>query len=339
MRLSAQGNCGVPRALWQMDDFQRLPPSYKKMLELDSIPNPQNRGRKIPYIETWKEYLFYNKATVFYWTQSASNMVGRKGPVILGGIWNAWTAALGREPHMQLDDFFAVPVHVKEQFAKTVPGILKAHKYICAQIRKAMEENSRANALIKSGEPWPDPRYFKLHPICEALITVFDEYKHVDVEKQADGLRHYDDFVQNQSIILVRTGHEKGLSAPISFESLEGKALPLERNEDMGNINAIRVPLQAGVHFVAQLLLREEAAFPESVLAGPHISREPDHPFMKWEKKAQQYAEERLAHAQAQDKIDPFTTVEAVKKAVLLHRVDKYPLTYCAASDFMLGWI
>jgi hypothetical protein len=117
---------------------------------------------------------------------------------------------------------------------------------------------------------------------------------------------------------------------------LEGKALPLGRSEDMENINAIRVPLQAGVHFVAQLLLREEAAFPESVLAGPHISREPDHPFMKWEKKAQQYAEERLAHAQAQDKIDPFTTVEAVKKAVLVHRVDKYPLTYCTPSDFML---
>jgi hypothetical protein len=132
---------------------------YKTMLELDSIPNPQNRGRRIPYIEIWKEYLFYNKATVFYWTQSASNMVGRKGPVILGGIWNAWTAALGREPHMQLDDFFAVPVQVKEQFAKTVPGILKAYKYICAQIRKAMEENSRAKALIRSGEPWPDPRY------------------------------------------------------------------------------------------------------------------------------------------------------------------------------------
>jgi hypothetical protein len=69
----------------------------QKMLDIDSIPNPQNRRRRIPAIETWREYLFYNKATVFYWTQSASNIVGRKGRVTLGGIWNAWSAALGRE--------------------------------------------------------------------------------------------------------------------------------------------------------------------------------------------------------------------------------------------------
>ena len=98
-----------------------LHPNHK-MLELDSIENPQKRGHKIPYIDTWKEYLFYNKATVFYWTQSATNMVGRNGPVILGGIWNAWSDALGREPQIQLDEFFAVPVSVKEEYAKTVPG-------------------------------------------------------------------------------------------------------------------------------------------------------------------------------------------------------------------------
>jgi hypothetical protein len=315
-----------------------LHPNHK-MLELDSIENPQKRGHKIPYIDTWKEYLFYNKATVFYWTQSATNMVGRNGPVILGGIWNAWSDALGREPQIQLDEFFAVPVSVKEEYAKTVPGILRAHEHICAQVRKTVEENNRANALIKLCKPWPDPRYFKLHSICEALIVVFDEYKSVAAEKHADGFRHYDDVAQNQSIILARTGHENGLSAPISFESLKDKALPLARSEDMGTIDVIRIPLQVGVHFVANLLLREEAAFPESVVAAPHISREADHPFMKWEREAQDYGEERLAHAQAQGKIEPFTTVAAVKKAVLRHRVDIYPLENYAPYPFKLGWI
>ncbi len=164
-----------------------------KMLELYSIQNPQKRGSKIPYIDTWKEYLFYNKAIVFYWTQSATNIVGRNGPVILGGIWNAWSNALGREPQIQLDEFFAVPVSVKEEYAKTIPGILRAHEYICGQVRKTVEENNRANALIKLCKPWPDPRYFKLHSICEALIAVFDEYKFVAAEKHADGFRHYDE--------------------------------------------------------------------------------------------------------------------------------------------------
>jgi len=214
-------------------------------------------------------------------------MVERDGPVILGSIWNSWFDALGRKPTMQLDEFFAIPVSVKEEYAKTVPGILRVHEHICAQVRKTVEENNRDNALIKLCKPWPDPKYFKLHSICEALVVVFDEYKYVATEKNADGFRHYDDVAQNQSIILARKGHENGLSAPISFESLKDKALPLARSEDMGTIDVIRIPLQVGVHFVANLLLREEAAFPESVVVGPPISREADHPFMKWEKEAQ----------------------------------------------------
>ena len=69
-------------------------------------------------------------------------MVSRDEPVILGGIWNAWTDALGREPQIQLSEFFAVPVSVKEKYAKTVPGILRAHEHICAQVRKTVEERN-----------------------------------------------------------------------------------------------------------------------------------------------------------------------------------------------------
>lgn len=266
-------------------------------------------------------------------------MVGRKGPVILGGIWNAWSDALGREPYMQLDEFFALPVSVKEQYAKTIPGILRAHEYICAQLRKTVEENNRADALIKLCEPGPDPRYFKLYSICEALIVVFDEYKPVAAEYHADRFRHYNNVVEKQSIILARTGHEKGLCAPISFESLKDKALPLARSEDMGTTDVIRVPLKLGVHFVASLLLREDAAFPESVMAGPHISREPDHPFMKWEKEAHNCGEERLANAREKDKTKPFTTVTDVKNAVLSHKVHIYPPEMYAPYPFVLGWI
>ncbi len=89
----------------------------------------------------------------------------------------------------------------------------------------------------------------------------------------------------------------------------------------MGTIDVIRIPLQLGVHFVANLLLREEVAFPESVVAGPYISREADHPFIKWEREAQDYGEERYAHAQAQDKIELFTIVAAVKRALLDYRL------------------
>ncbi len=264
-------------------------------------------------------------------------MLGRHGPVILGGIWNTWTDALGREPHMQLDEFFAVPVSVADEYAKTIPGILRAREHMCSQLRKTIEENERT--VVKSSKLWPDPKYFKLNPICEALIAVFDEYKHVADKKHADGFRHYDDVARNQSILLARTGHEDRLSAPISFESLKEKALPLARNEKMGTVDVIRVPLQVGVHFVAKLLLREEAAFSESAREEPHISRDLDDPFTKWEREAWDYGEERLAGARAQDNIEPFTTVAAVQKAVLHWRVDIYPPEFYTEYPFKLGWI
>ena len=314
-----------------------------KMLDLDSIRDPQKRGRRIPYIDKKREYLFCNKTTVFYWTESATTQLrGRSGNVILGGIWNAWCDALGREPHFQLDEFFAVPVRVKEQFAKTIPGILRAHKQICAQIRKSMKENSDPNTIIGWQIFWPNPRYFKLQSLCEALITVFDEFlfhNYRGVAKHVDGFRHFDDVAQKESILLVRTGNENGLSAPISFESLKDQALPLARSEDMGNIDIIRVTLQVGVRFVANLLLREQAAFPESVMSGPHLSSEPDHPFTECERAAKEDGEKDFARAHSKGKITPFSDVAAVKEAVGCPNFDHLPPDFVDRFPFRLGWV
>jgi hypothetical protein len=66
------------------------------------------------------------------------------------------------------------------------------------------------------------------------MIAVFDEDTFAAAERHADGFRHFDDFAQKQSILLVRPGNEDGLSAPISFDLLKHGGLPLARKEDMG---------------------------------------------------------------------------------------------------------
>jgi hypothetical protein len=125
--------------------------------------------------------------------ESATKTVGRKGPAVLGGIWNTWSDALGREPRIQFDEFFAVPVHVKEAHATTIRGLLRVHKQIWAQMRKTLEENDKVDALIRQRLPWTDPKYFKLKSIYEALFVVSDEYKPLTPVKHADGNYHYDD--------------------------------------------------------------------------------------------------------------------------------------------------
>ncbi|RDL40870.1 uncharacterized protein BP5553_00849 [Venustampulla echinocandica] len=154
--------------------------------------------------------------------------------------------------------------------------------------------------LEKRARAEKNSRYFRLRSLCEAPIAVFDEYKFQEHRslRQADGHHHYDNVAQHQSILLVRTGKGDGLSALISFNVLKHKALPLARNEEMCMFDIIHIPLQIGVRFVADLLLREEAAFPELVLGGPRLSKEPYHPFIKCEREAFAWGESRLVRAQ-----------------------------------------
>lgn len=135
------------------------------------------------------------------------------------------------------------------------------------------EKGTKAQATPCKTYVWTDPKYFKLHPICEALIVVFDEYTLVEAKRHADGFRRYGDVAQKQNILLVRTGNEERLSKPISFDSLKHEVLPLAINDDIGVTNITRVPFIVGVRFVAHLFHCEEAAFPESVLGGSTIPK------------------------------------------------------------------
>lgn len=99
----------------------------------------------------------------------------------------------------------------------------------------------------------------------------------------------------------------------------------------MGTIDIIRIPLKVGVRFVTNILLREEAAFPESVLGGPHISKEPDQAFA--------WGEQQLADAQAEGKISSSSTAADVKEVVLLNkRLDEDP-EYYTPHSFKFNWV
>jgi hypothetical protein len=309
----------------------------RQMLKLDSML--QRSGSMLPCIQKGMEYLFCNKATAFYWTQSAQNR-GDGGPLILGSIWDTWFGALGREPQLELDEFFAVPLRVEINGAETISDLLQAQKSLCAQVQGVLKEKrAKAEVTPTQTHVWLDPRFFKLHPICEALIAVFDEYTVVAAEKHPDGFRHYDDVAQKQTILLVRTGNEDRLSTPISFDSLKHEALPLARNDNMGATDIIRVPLQVGVRFVANLLCREEVAFPKVVLGGSAMSKEQDHPATKWEGEALDWAEKELTRAQERGVFSPFSSAATVRKAMLLHRPEEYPPEHFAPFPFRLGWI
>lgn len=126
--------------------------------------SPQESGSSFLGAIKWRLHSFCNKTTVFYWMQSATVNKGDFDELVtVGSIWNTWTDTLGRQPHFQLDDFFAFPVSVAGEIAKTIPEILRAHECICCQAQDILEE--------KGDGPKIDSRYFRLHPPCEALIA------------------------------------------------------------------------------------------------------------------------------------------------------------------------
>jgi hypothetical protein len=274
--LEARNSYWLEHLFWWSPSWSMWGSTESRMIQAEFIKSgspsiTQNIGNEV---------MMCNKATAFYSMESAQTIPGdAKGLDILGSIFKYWTEALGRQPYVQLDAFFDAPISVKAKSATTFPEILYGHKCIYSHAQELLRGQRMGRQI--------DLRYFRLHPLFEALITVFDKYRFVEwfMKIEEDGCRHYDNVAQHQSILLIRTGREDKLSAPISFETLKHQALPIARDEDLGVIDITHVPLQTSVRFATDLLLREDAAHPESALANTKKSL--DSPFADWEQESQ----------------------------------------------------
>lgn len=68
-------------------------------------------------------------------------------------------------------------------------------------------------------------------------------------------------WAEGQTVLLVRTGEERELSSPISFDDIRASSLPLDRDDAQG-LDVIRVPLPVAVSFITSLEKREDLASP-----------------------------------------------------------------------------
>ena len=141
----------------------------------------------------------------------------------------------------------------------TISAILETHKCFCERTNSSLNKIK----LGKIGEPFMTqwPKNYKVLPLCRALITILDDFRSSHGPKEE--FTYLDEAIQDFTIIMVLTGDDASLSAPINFESVKVHALLLVRSDIDESINAIRVPLAIAVQFIAKLHAREEAAFPE----------------------------------------------------------------------------
>ena len=209
----------------------------------------------------WGVKNFCNKPTVLYWAFAA-----QRNPVeptcsglVFGSIYKRWFHHYNNDPNVEFGHFFATPVRITSAGPTSLNGILKAHKAYCEDVSSTLRKAGSDNGLlVRHGKLLP---IYKLLPICRAVIVVLDKLAEPDLDP-------YDKFdtdaySQKQNVLLVRTGYEAGLSAPISFKDILAHSIPLARFDVMNSNNAIRVSLATAVEFIACLVDREEAALPD----------------------------------------------------------------------------
>ena len=211
---------------------------------------------------------FCNKPTTLYWLEAGGWEPRTR--VVSAVFYKQWFHCHDYKPNIEYGHYFANPVHVTAARSTTVSGLLQIHAALYAQATSLL-------ARVRSGEiarvdssrgiVWPDPEHHRLIPLCQAIIVVLDRLSTGEfVNIRAEG--------HTLTVLLILTGDTSGLSAPISFESVEAECLPLGYNELQvdGDISLVRVSVATAVKFIADLERREEAAYPDTR----------DHPLEKW---------------------------------------------------------
>ena len=209
---------------------------------------------------------FCNKPTLLYYSPSAQEHDRvLYDLLVFACILKEWNRCHNEKPHIDFGHFVANPIRLASTGPTTIPAIITAY-------RSLNEQTALLLNRIKNGEAgdakeflmhqWPDPANYKLLPLCRAIILILDQQPNDD-EDENDEYLYLDEAIAAFNVVMVLTGEDTALSEPISFDSIKGHALPLGRPNADGWVNAIRVPMAVAVQFMADLLCKEEAFFPD----------------------------------------------------------------------------
>lgn len=202
---------------------------------------------------------FYNKPTAFYWAQSAQTN-DHCGSLTFACIYKGWYRCHDDNPNIEFGHFFANPVRITSTGPDTIVGILEAHKLLCKNATSLIHLIERGEAGEVRLGSWPDPKTHTLLPLYRAIIVVLDELVRPPIVTERPRRISLDEQIQRQTVLMVLTGDENGLSAPISFDTIQSQSLPLARADVKDKTGIIRVSLRTAVRFVADLERREEEA-------------------------------------------------------------------------------
>ncbi|KAL8865804.1 MAG: hypothetical protein Q9174_006684 [Haloplaca sp. 1 TL-2023] len=251
----------ILKEIWSYAIFRLNHPDWP------SLPSNPYRGR---------EY-FYNKSTAFYWAQTAywHDEIGFSPAVhpICACIYKEWFRCHGGKPNISHHDrYFAAPVRLGEGGPSTIADILEAHRSLCCQLDSPLQERTRDHedgydtqaSSSSQCENTANPNNTLL-PLFRAAILIFDRLGPIiRFQDTEDLIVPLDHEALHQNVLLVLTGDNDGLSAPIDFTSVPScEVLPTARPNDPLSQElrqrVLRVPLRTAVKFIADMQRREDS--------------------------------------------------------------------------------
>ena len=235
----------------EMEGCWRIPPW---ILQIDSSSSPLLSPAQLKRL--------CNKSTVFYWMRAAQTNTGHCRNIIGACVYKQWFRYYHGLPNIEQHHFFACPVRISSTGPTTIAGVVQAHESLCGQAISLLEKIALGETRPLWRRPWPDPNHYKFFPLCRALIIILNDYEMSEDDEEPDGIISLDKLSHRLKVLMVRTGDESGLSAPISFESIRSKGASLHTDTANTNVDVTEVSLATAIAFVVQLEQRELKAFP-----------------------------------------------------------------------------
>lgn len=233
-------------------------------------------GDTVPADGVEREKLGYicNKPTAFYWMQSAqgTDAYGERcltPSIIFAAIYQEWFRCCNAKPNVEFGHFFANPIRITSTGPSTVRGVIDAHRSISGRASRLINESFEGRADFVIERHPSSQEHFSIFPLYHAIVVILDDFD-PGFELDSDGFISLRAVARYQTVLVARTGVEKGLSAPISFESLKSQSLPLGRSDvSPKTFDVVRVPLATAMQFILDLEAREGIKVPQETRIFP----------------------------------------------------------------------
>lgn len=186
-------------------------------------------------------------------------------PFIIRALSEAWLKDYhnhGETPNLQQDRHFAKPIVLEGQPSQrgATRNTIYTHRIICEELQNAQ------NKPISPKDPYTWVEHgCEMGPAFRSIIIIVD--RQLALRRGKDEAEQRNILYQQCSVLLVRTGDEDYLSAPVNLSALAaaGLTLPLGRSEPAfidsdGRQQVVRVRLHTAVRFIMDLERRERNA-------------------------------------------------------------------------------